>query len=157
MSDAKASSVKGARFTWANLKLNCGQTNKPDDSLKKLKTESKQKKFRITRHNIVMKMAIAIKTMVSKKKNRHKEGKFNLDLSYISDRVIAMGFPAENFESIYRNSLDDVREYLDEKHKDHYWIYNLCSERMYDPKKFYDRVSCHPFDDHHPPNFGMIM
>ncbi len=103
-------------------------------------------------------MAHTIREIVSKKKLRIREGKYNLDLSYISNdrRIIAMGFPAENFESIYRNSLDDVREYLDEKHKDHYWIYNLCSERMYDPKKFYNRVTCHPFDDHHPPNFGNI-
>ena len=33
------------------------------------------------------------------------------------DRVIAMGFPSENVESIYRNSLDEVRKLLEEKHK----------------------------------------
>ena len=32
-------------------------------------------------------------------------------------RVIAMGFPSENVEAIYRNSMDDVREMLEEEHK----------------------------------------
>ena len=47
-------------------------------------------------------MANHLKTMVSKKKRRFIEDGYNLDLTYISDRVIAMGYPSENLESMYR-------------------------------------------------------
>ena len=62
-------------------------------------------------------MASAIKQLVSKKKRRFVDKQFNLDLSYIGDRIIAMGFPAENMEAMYRNSLEEVKKFLDDKHK----------------------------------------
>ena len=40
-------------------------------------------------------MAGVIKTMVSKKKHRYKGDGYNLDLTYITDRLIAMGSPAQ--------------------------------------------------------------
>ena len=59
-----------------------------------------------------------------------------------------------NVESIFRNSLDDVRSFLEEKHKDHHKIYNLCAEKSYDIQKFHARVAVYPFDDHSPQEFG---
>ena len=51
----------------------------------------------------------ALKKMVSKKKRRFEGEGFNLDLSYVTDRVIAMGYPSQSVESMFRNSLEDVR------------------------------------------------
>lgn len=54
--------------------------------------------------------------LVSKKKLRFQSHGFDLDLSYITDRVIAMGFPSSGVESLYRNSLDDVVAFLNNRH-----------------------------------------
>ena len=61
-------------------------------------------------------MANFIQKLVSKNKRRFKDDKYDLDLTYITNRVIAMSFPGGGFRKIYRNSIDKIREFLDERH-----------------------------------------
>ena len=90
-----------------------------------------------------------VRGLVSKKKIRYvdKQHGFNLDLSYIPSGVafptlaidstyesnkppqrtqlIAMGFPSEGTEGLYRNPIKEVRRFFNTFHKDKFKIYNL--------------------------------
>ena len=98
-----------------------------------------------------------IRQLVSKKKRRHKEAGYDLDLTYITPRLIAMGFPARGNEGIYRNNAIHVTEFLTTKHGEQVKVYNLCSERDYPKELFGGRVSKYPFDDHNPPPMSMFL
>eukprot|EP00042_Codosiga_hollandica_P026069 m.120576 g.120576 ORF g.120576 m.120576 type:complete len:726 (-) comp52085_c0_seq1:1050-3227(-) len=92
-----------------------------------------------------------VRHMVSKEKVRFRDDGFDLDLTYITDRLIAMGFPSDGTESLYRNKMVDVQRFFETKHQGRYKVYNLCSERSYPPRHFVSRVAVYPFEDHHPP------
>jgi len=53
-----------------------------------------------------------LKKKVSGPKNRFDEEGFDLDLTYITPRVIAMSFPASGVESLYRNNLSKVSKFI---------------------------------------------
>lgn len=61
--------------------------------------------------------ANCIKKKVSLKKKRYIDAYFDLDLSYITKRIIAMGYPATGCEGIYRNNRDDVIGFFKKYHK----------------------------------------
>merc|ERR1711977_695059 len=110
-------------------------------------------------------MKSLLRSLVSKKKRRYKDGSFDLDLSYITEHVIAMGFPAGDkssgmlgvIEGFYRNHMTHVTQFLDQKHSGKYKIYNLCSERTYDVSLFDGKVASFPFDDHNCPPLRLIQ
>ncbi|XP_018116244.1 putative tyrosine-protein phosphatase auxilin isoform X2 [Xenopus laevis] len=66
--------------------------------------------------------------------------KGELDISYITSRIIVMSFPAEGVELGFRNHIEDVRSFLDSKHLEHYTVFNL-SQKSYRSAKFHNRVS----------------
>eukprot|EP00944_MAST-04C_sp_MAST-4C-sp1_P008681 g8681.t1 len=94
--------------------------------------------------------------MVSLKKIRYVRDGFDLDLTYITRKIIAMGFPSSALEGMYRNPMEEVQRFFDQYHAGHFKIYNLCSERKYDPEMFNGAVAHWPFDDHNPCPLKMI-
>ncbi|XP_059449645.1 phosphatidylinositol 3,4,5-trisphosphate 3-phosphatase and protein-tyrosine-phosphatase PTEN1 [Corylus avellana] len=97
-----------------------------------------------------------LRNLVSKQRRRMLVDGYDLDMSYITDRLLAMSFPAERMRAMYRNPLWQVKSVLDMRHQGKYKIYNLCIEETYDPSHFHGRVETYPFDDNHVPPLQMI-
>jgi len=109
-----------------------------------------------------------LRTAVSKKKKRFVDEKFNLDLSYIplaeGDsaplQIVSMGFPCQGSEKMYRNPYREVLQFFEERHGANYILFNLCSERKYEPESFTEAGTCcgvnmaYRFHDHNPPPLG---
>ncbi|EJD54825.1 phosphatases II [Auricularia subglabra TFB-10046 SS5] len=105
-------------------------------------------------------MASYVRRIVSGYKARFKDDSsgVDLDLIYLTDQIIIMGFPAEGIEGYYRNRREDVRKFLDSRHGGNYWVFNLCplTENSYPAAVFNGRVSRHPFPDHHAPPLATL-
>ncbi|KAK7307653.1 hypothetical protein VNO77_40899 [Canavalia gladiata] len=102
--------------------------------------------------------------MVSQNKRRYQEDGFDLDMTYITENIIAMGFPGGDFssgifgyiEGFYRNHMEEVIKFFETHHKGKYKVYNLCSERLYDGSLFQGKVASFPFSDHNCPPIQLI-
>ena len=104
--------------------------------------------------------AFFFKHLVSKKKRRYQDSEFDLDMTYITDRVIAMGYPSEGVEALYRNDVKDVIAFFEKKHKGNVKIYNLCLEKdkIYEKKLFLrSKVALFPSLDHNPCSVKLIL
>ncbi|KAK3136484.1 hypothetical protein QOZ80_5BG0436130 [Eleusine coracana subsp. coracana] len=115
--------------------------------------------------NAVKAVQVKARHMVSQNKRRYQEGGFDLDMTYITENIIAMGFPAGDlssglfgyFEGFYRNHMEEVIMFFEMHHKGKYKVYNLCSERLYDASLFEGKVACFPFDDHNCPPIQLVI
>ena len=90
-----------------------------------------------------------LRELVSNSKNRYFEDDFDLDLAYITPRTIAMAYPADGLESIFRNHINDVVTFLTKYHDGRYLIINA-SNRYYDNEKFDGRVVQMEWPNHYP-------
>ena len=97
-----------------------------------------------------------VRSIVSGKKIRYLEDGFNLDLSYITPRIIAMSLPGEGLHKIYRNSISDVAKFLNKKHCGCYLVLNLSGIR-YDYEKFRGNVIDFEWVDHYPPQVEVLF
>jgi len=93
---------------------------------------------------------------VSGKRNRYDDNKFDLDLTYITPRLIAMSFPASGLEAVYRNNIESVSKFLLERHSQHFRVYNMAS-RSYNKSKFNFQVLEFKWKDHHSPPLHLLF
>ncbi|KAJ1617439.1 protein-tyrosine phosphatase-like protein [Pavlovales sp. CCMP2436] len=97
-----------------------------------------------------------LRNAVSGSKVRFVSEGYDLDLTYVTARIIAMGLPAESLEAAWRNSLGEVANFLHSKHPQCHRVYNLCDERDYDAARFHAALHL-PFPDHHPPSLDALL
>ncbi len=98
-----------------------------------------------------------VRGQMSKEKRRFKTDQFDLDLSFITPSIIAMGLPAEGREAAFLNKIDDVERFLDAKYGQRYVVYNLCAEKTYNThERFGGRVIRRLISDRNPCPFNMI-
>ncbi|PIN08740.1 Clathrin coat dissociation kinase GAK/PTEN/Auxilin [Handroanthus impetiginosus] len=115
--------------------------------------------------NAVKAVQVKARHVVSQNKRRYQEGGFDLDMTYITENIIAMGFPAGDMssgffgyvEGFYRNHMEEVIKFFETYHKGKYKVYNLCSERLYDASLLEGKVASFPFDDHNCPPLQLII
>ncbi|KAH7566627.1 hypothetical protein JRO89_XS08G0204500 [Xanthoceras sorbifolium] len=92
--------------------------------------------------NAVKAMQVKARHIVSQNKRRYQEGEFDLDMTYITENIIAMGFPAGDIssglfgyiEGFYRNHMEEVIKFFETHHK----------------------VASFPFTDHNCPPIQLI-
>lgn len=120
--------------------------------------------FRLLRILMLVRVCIGRKhverstrNLISQNKRRYVKDGFDLDLTYITDRMIAMSFPSSGKTSMYRNPISEVARFFNTKYPGHYKIYNLCSERHYETHWFNESVERVLIDDHNVPRMSQLL
>ncbi|MGH0114452.1 UNVERIFIED_CONTAM: hypothetical protein FKN15_017752 [Acipenser sinensis] len=80
---------------------------------------------------------------------------YDVDLVYITERIISVSFPSGAEQQSYRANLKEVAQMLRSKHGDNYLLFNL-SEKRYDITKFNPKVLDFGWPDHHAPALDKI-
>uniref|UniRef100_A0A3Q2YFS3 Tensin 3 n=1 Tax=Hippocampus comes TaxID=109280 RepID=A0A3Q2YFS3_HIPCM len=80
---------------------------------------------------------------------------YELDLTYITERIIAVSFPRGCLEEIYAHNLKDVTRMLKSKHADNYLIINL-SEKRHDLSRMNPKTLETGWPDMHAPPLDKI-
>lgn len=90
-------------------------------------------------------------------RHRYQKQGYDLDLAYITSRVIAMSFPGGGSQDIWRNPRKEVIGFLNRNHKDSFKVYNLCREKKCRQNGFPDETVEFPCSDHCPPDLPAML
>ncbi|XP_058651232.1 tensin-3-like isoform X1 [Onychostoma macrolepis] len=80
---------------------------------------------------------------------------YELDLTYVTERIIAVSFPQDCFDETYLRNLRDVTHMLKSKHADNYLVINL-SERKQELTKMNPKTLDTGWPDFHAPPLDKI-
>ena len=141
-------------FTESDLKLISRLSGRPIDEVHLKSLEMKQKVVETIDQDDSSLIFNPFKSLFSSNKNRFQWEGFNLDLSYITDRIIAMAFPFET--SFFGNSQTEIIEFFKKRHENKVLVINLCSESSYPFDTFSNQASF-PTDDHEAALLSLII
>mmetsp|Transcript_47687 Transcript_47687/g.126095 ORF Transcript_47687/g.126095 Transcript_47687/m.126095 type:complete len:423 (-) Transcript_47687:3324-4592(-) len=83
-------------------------------------------------------LARSLRRLESGARKRFVDGTFDLDLAYVvADRVIVMGVPDVGVSALYRNPVNKVAQFFNERHTNAYLIFNVTQERHYPTEAFF--------------------
>ncbi|XP_035390594.1 tensin-1 isoform X2 [Electrophorus electricus] len=83
------------------------------------------------------------------------EENYEVDLVYITERIISVSFPSSVEEQSYSSNLKEVASMLRSKHGENYLLFNL-SEKRYDISRLNPKVLDFGWPDHHAPALDKI-
>ena len=101
-------------------------------------------------------MATLLRQIVAGPRSQHPEA--GLDLCYVTDQIIATSGPSGTYpQRAYRNPLDQLVKFLDQKHGKQWAIWEFRAEGTgYPDEEVYGRIYHYPWPDHHPPPFRLV-
>lgn len=141
----------------------------PEKDIEFIRRLTKTKKIDMERKSIEMKAKVQetvkrdsspfvffnpFKIIASRDKIRFQEEGFDLDLSYITDKIIALAFPFSF--SFTGNSVEEVKLFFEARHSNNYKMYNLCKEETYGEDTFF-RQGYFPMADHETADMKQII
>ena len=98
------------------------------------------------------------RALIGKNKKRFIDRKYNLDLSYITPRILVMSYPTSFPQSLFHNSINEISNFLNERHGNNYLLINLVNENEdYDNSKFKGEVINYKIIDYMPPSLLTIF
>lgn len=110
---------------------------------------------------LIFRIAAAVRRLIGENKRRFVDGDrdFDLDLAYITPRLVGMSVPAQDcVTSLYRNPLRDVARFFETFHAERYLIVNACPELPYPTSDFVTgKVERFEVQDHMPPQLSQIV